>query len=123
MPCAAAPVRSWFALVLALPVALFVSPVVAVPDVFAPVRRPRVVAALPAAVVEGTHGVACAPVCAPGDVVVPEVVFVPWLDRVDGDDVDGDDVLPVLPYCASAGTASARLSATPPANVIDLLLT
>ena len=125
-PSATVPVRLLFAVALALPdaalpVALFVSPVAAVPDAFEPLRRPRAVA-LPD-VADGVQGVACAPVCTPAEVVVPEVPCVePWRDRVDGDDVDGDDVLP-LPYCASAGTASARLSATLPAHVIEFLLT
>ena len=72
-------------------------PVVPVSDALVPLARPRA-ADLPAAlpeVADGGHGVACAPVCAPDDVVVPEVpCFEPWLDRVDG---VGDDVLP-LPY-------------------------
>jgi len=136
-PSAEVPVRSALALALALPdvfalvlpvallvfpVALLVWPVVALPDVAAPVRRPRVVER-PAVVDDGVHGVACAPVCAPDDVVVPVPCLVPWLERVDGVDGDWVDVLDPLPYCATAGAAIARLSATPPAHVMTFLFT
>jgi hypothetical protein len=130
-PCAVAPVRSWLARVLALlavePFAVLLEDVpVAVELRVAPVLVPVVLrvdgVGVRPDVVDGVHGAASAPVCTPGD-LVPDVPVVPrcdpWLDRVDGDDVDGDDVLPV--DWAIAGTASARLSAMPPAHVIHLL--
>jgi hypothetical protein len=134
-PSAAAllPVRFEFAVALALPEAAPV--VLALPLAFVlpfalavlfPLALPRAAAeperrVVPVVAVDGVHGVVCAPVCAPGDVVLG-VLCDPWLDRVDGVDVDGDDVLPDE-YWATAGTASARLSATPPAHVITFLLT
>ena len=113
-PCAVVPVRSWFARVLALaavepfavalPADVPLAVVLPVAPVLVPVvlrdaevaERPLVVARPDVA---GVHGAAFVPVCTPCD----------------------DDVLPV--DWAIAGTASARLSATPPAHVIHFLLT
>jgi len=95
-----------------------VFPAVALSGVAVPLPCPSAVGR--PALVDGVHGAACAPVCAPGDAGV--VFEVPWLERVEGVDVDGDDELPP-DDCAIAGTASARLSATPPAHVMTFLLT
>jgi hypothetical protein len=98
--------------VVLLPVAL---PVVEV-DADEPVALRLVLAVAEPVAPVGVHGVCCAPVCAPPVVVVFEPA-VPGCEVCVG---CVDDVLPVP--CPIAGTASAKLSAAPPAKVMNFLL-